>query len=109
MNFPKPSVPFDKAQKSATLGKEGIEQLKNGDYFEAISSFDKAIEYDPNALYAFQYRAICKCIAFSDINNSATGEERRIYLQESLSDLETAAETIKTFIKGLDAIQSGGD
>ena len=105
MNFPKPSIPFDKAQKSATLGKKGIDQLHNGDYLEAISSFDKAIECDPNSIYAFQYRAICKFIAFSDTTNLATGEERRSYLRESLSDLETAAEMTKTLIRGLDAIQ----
>ena len=104
MNLPKPSIPFDKAQKSAMLGKKGIEQLKNGDYLEAISSFNKAIEYDPNSLYAFQYRAICKSIAFSDINSLATDEERRNYLRESLSDLETAAEMIRTLIRGLGAI-----
>ena len=101
MNFPKPSIPFETAQKSVLLGKKGIEQLNNGDYLGAISTFDKAIVCDPNSLYAFQYRAICKSIAFSDVNNSITGEERRNYLRESLSDLECAAEMLRTLARNL--------
>ena len=72
---------------SASLVANGNQQLFQGRYLEAITLYDKAIEYNPTSLGAFQGRAFCRVQLLAQIPI----EEHLPLIQSIAEDLKTAA------------------
>ena len=73
------------------LVKQGFDQFEKGDIHAALSSFDKALEYDEGIPVAWQCRGICKCeLARSTPDIGST--ERQKYLNQATESFKKASE-----------------
>lgn len=79
---------------SASLVANGNQQLFQNRYLEAIALYDKAIEYNPTSLGAFQGRAFCKVQLLAQIPI----EEHLHLIQSIAEDLKVAADLSATML-----------
>ena len=84
----------------AALIREGIQQLKEQNFSNAISTFDRVIELHPVSFHAYLYRAICKhALAFG---SELTSAEKINCLQNVFEDLNYATKTVENHLTSLD-------
>ena len=76
----------DNSQMSSDFIEKGVFAFDNRNWINAITYFDKAIEFNPNAVIAYQYRATCKCYLANSDNLSIP--KRSYYLKGASTDFE---------------------
>ena len=85
--------------ESSNLQTKATAQMYEGNFLDAISTLDKALELNPISLFAYQYRAICKM--HLSMQNNVSNKDQRKYLQEIISDLENAKRAARNTLRFL--------
>ena len=89
MNISNPVELPQNIEEAIKLTTHGTKQMFQGDFLDAISTFEKVLELHPASLFAFQYRAICKHHLLMNTDN-ISGEEQANGMRDVISDLENA-------------------
>ena len=81
--------------RSSTIALEGFLKMYQGNYHEAIQSFDAALVIIPESHVALQGRALCKSMLFT----ATPSHEWTSLMEDILSDLTAATSSIKHILE----------